>query len=148
MVKTSKEAGQDVQTMDAPVEGIDPLAITIETQNKLLGGLSKADRFAKGMGFKVLAIRVNPADYGANGISFTSLKPQIGWGTIHAVIGLSWATSPTGSPLTWTIKPFTMVWDALNGTLRAYKISAGAGVEIAGADIAANDMIRCILVGG
>jgi hypothetical protein len=121
---------------------------TIETTNKALGGLSKADRFAKGMGFKVLALRVNPADYGTNGISLTALKPVIGWGTIHAVIGLSWATSPTGTPQTWTIKPFTMVWDALNQTLRAYKISAGAGVEIAGTDITANDMVRCIMVGG
>lgn len=133
-------------TLDDP--GVEGLAISIETQNQTLGGLRKADRFAKGMGFKVLAIRVNPADYGALGLNLTALKTQLGWGTIHGVIGLSWATSPTGTPQTWTLKPFTMVWDALNGTLRAYKVSAGAGVEIAGADIAANDMIRCIMVGG
>jgi len=63
------------------------------------------------------------------------------------VVGLSWATSPTGTPATWTIKPFLIVWDALNQTIRAYKGSAGALVEIAGADIATNDMVRCLFIG-
>jgi len=113
-----------------------------------LGGLRQADRFFKGMGFKVLGLRVSPADYTANGVVLTALLPQIGWKNVYGLIGLSWATNPTGTPQTWTLKPFVMVYDALNKTLRAYKGSAGALVEIAGADIAANDLVRVIVVGG
>jgi len=35
----------------------------------------------------------------------------------------------------------------VNQTIRAYKGSAGALAEIAGADIAANDMVRVLVVG-
>jgi hypothetical protein len=134
------------RSLDSP--GIDPLAATIETKDTNLGGLAKADRFAKGMGFKVLALRVQPADYTATGLTLTNTLAQIGWKNVYGAVGLSWATTPTGSPQTWTIKPFLIVWDALNKTLRAYKGAAGALTEIAGADIAANDMVRVILVGG
>src|SRR5215475_2971464 len=106
------------------------MAASIETQNQTLGGLTKGDRGVKGMGVKVL-----------------NVLSQMGWKNIFGLVGLSWATSPTGTPATWTVKPFLIVWDAVNQTIRAYKGSAGALAEIAGADIAANDMVRVLVVG-
>jgi len=123
------------------------MAASIETQNQTLGGLTKGDRGVKGMGVKVLALRVSPADYTATGVKLTNVLSQMGWKNIFGLVGLSWATSPTGTPATWTVKPFVIVWDAVNQTIRAYKGSAGALAEIAGADIAANDMVRVLVVG-
>lgn len=122
------------------------MAITIDN-SATLGG-SRGDRYVKGMGFKLVSLRVQPADYSATGLLMAPLLKPLGWGKVLGVIGQCWATSPTGSPPTWTQKPFVIVWDTLNNSIRAYKGSAGALAEIAAGDIAANDVVRVILVGG
>jgi len=143
----TQDAEADAPPPEEKVGGPEQLAISLSPDQNL-GGLRFGDRFAKGMGFKVLGIRVSPADYTATGVKLATILPQIGWKNVYALVGVSWATAPTGTPQTWTIKPFLMVWDAINQTLRAYKGSAGALTEIAGADIAANDLVRVIVVGG
>ncbi len=146
MVKQT-HAEADALAPEEKVGGPEQLAVSLSPDANL-GGLRQGDRFAKGMGFKVLGLRVSPADYTATGVKLTTILPQIGWKNVYGLVGLSWATNPTGSPQTWTIKPFVMVWDGINQTLRAYKGSAGALVEIGGADIATNDLVRVIVVGG
>jgi len=146
MVK-KEAAHEEAAAPDEQALGPEQLAISLST-DPTLGGLRQGDRFIKGLGLKVLGLRVNPADYTATGLSLASILPQIGWKNVYALVGLSWATNPTGTPATWTIKPFLMVWDALNKTLRAYKGSAGALTEIASADIATNDLVRVIVIGG
>jgi hypothetical protein len=148
MVKTTKDApAEESAPGSEQATGPEQLAISLST-DPTLGGLRQGDRLLKGMGLKVLGLKVNPADYSATGVPIAAILPQIGWRNIYALVGLSWATNPTGTPATWTIKPFLIVWDALNKTMRAYKGSAGALTEIAGADIAANDLVRVLVVGG
>jgi len=148
MVKSKDAAHEDAAPEpEEKVGGPEQLAISVSTDPNL-GSLRYGDRFSKGMGFKVLGLRVSPADYTATGVKLATILPQIGWKNIYGLVGLSWATNPTGTPQTWTIKPFVMVWDAINQSIRAYKGSAGALTEIAGADIATNDLVRVIVVGG
>jgi hypothetical protein len=151
MVKHTQTQEAEADAPPTPPEekvgGPEQLAVSLSPDPNL-GGLRQGDRFIKGMGFKVLGLRVSPADYTATGVKLTTILPQIGWKNIYGLVGLSWATAPTGTPQTWTLKPFLIVWDAINQTLRAYKGSAGALAEIAGADIAANDLVRVIVVGG
>jgi len=149
MVKHAHEEAAKEETLapEEQVGGPEQLAISLSPDPNL-GGLRQGDRFIKGMGFKVLGLRVSPADYTATGVSLATILPQIGWKNIYGLIGISWATAPTGTPQTWTLKPFLIVWDAINRTMRAYKGAAGPLTEIAGADIAANDLVRVIVVGG
>src|SRR5262249_56626551 len=80
MVKHAHEEAAKEETLapEEQVGGPEQLAISLSPDPNL-GGLRQGDRFIKGMGFKVLGLRVRPAECTATGVSVATTLAQIGW---------------------------------------------------------------------